>query len=158
MSYKINIGDKVPSFSLKDEEGIEITNEDLLGSPYVLYFYPKDDTPGCTLEACAFRDNIEDFNELDLMVFGISPDGPEAHRQFKDKYQLNFPLLCDENLDVARAFDVVTEKEKEGKKIKGIMRTTFVIDSSGIIRWIERPVSVEGHIERVLQVLRQGVR
>lgn len=153
MAYKINVGDKIPAFATIDHEGIEIESEDLLGSPFVLYFYPKDDTPGCTKEACSFRDAMEEFENLDTTVIGVSPDGAEAHNRFREKYGLNFTLLCDENFGLARKFDVLQEKEVQGEKTKGVMRTTFVVDSSGTIRWIERPVSVEGHTERVIDAL-----
>jgi thioredoxin-dependent peroxiredoxin len=155
VDYKLNIGDKLPKFAGKDHNGYEYTSMDLVGNPLVLYFYPKDDTPGCTTEACSFRDNIEDLNNLDALVIGISPDGPESHKQFIQKHQLNITLLCDENLEICRKFDVVREKEKDGKKVNAVERSTFVIDPQGYIGWIERPVNVEGHTDRVIEAIKE---
>jgi peroxiredoxin Q/BCP len=146
MTYSVNVGDTIPSFKIKDNEGYEVTDDDLVGSPLVIYFYPKDDTPGCTKEACSFRDHIEQFDGLDTLVIGVSPDNGESHEQFSAKYNLNFTLLSDPNLEICRKFDV-------RKGVMGIERTTFVIDGEGIIRWIERPVTVGGHVERVIQAL-----
>ncbi len=158
MTNSIKVGDSMPSFSIHDDEGIEIDSQDLLGSPFVLYFYPKDDTPSCTLEACSFRDNFEKLDELNTMVIGVSPDSAESHANFRHKFGLNFTLFCDHQLELARKFDAVQEKEVDGKKKLAILRSTFIIDSSGIIRWIEKPVSVEGHIERVLAAVRQNIK
>ncbi len=158
MSYELNVGDKIPAFSIKDHEGLEIDSDDLIGSPFVLYFYPKDDTPGCTKEACSFRDNMPQLDDLDTLVIGVSPDSADSHVKFMQKYGLNFTLLCDEQLELARKFGAVQEKEKDGQKMLAILRATFVVDSSGTIRWLEKPVSVEGHTERVLQALSQGIR
>jgi len=153
MSYKI--GDKIPFFSLKDQHGEEVTSDDLIGSPFVLYFYPKDDTPGCTKEACSFRDKMEDLDQIDALVIGVSPDDPSSHANFIKKYGLNFTLLSDERLELARHFDAIQEKELEGKKSLSILRSTFIIDSSGTIVWKEQPVAVDGHTERVLEALHQ---
>ncbi len=146
MTGSIKIGDTIPDFSIKDYDGIEIESEDLIGSPFVLYFYPKDDTPGCTLQACAFRDNMDIFDNLETTVLGVSADSAESHHNFIKKHNLNFTLLCDENLDLARKFGVIQENGER----TGILRSTFVIDAAGIVRWIENPVTVEGHAERVL--------
>lgn len=145
MDYKINIGDTVPEFKTKDYEGFELDSNDLIGSPFVLYFYPKDDTPGCTREACSFRDNMERLDELDTLVIGVSPDDAESHAKFIEKHHLNFTLLCDSNLALAKKFDVI----QDGK----IERSTFIIDADGLIQWIERPVNVEGHTERVVKAV-----
>ena len=142
MTYKLNVGDKMPYFRCKDEEGIEVTKDDVIGSPVVIYFYPKNDTPTCTLEACNFRDNIARLEETDTLVIGVSPDTMESHQQFIDKHELNFTLLADANKEMCNAFDVF----RDGK----IERTTFVINPDGVISWIERPVNVDGHIDRVL--------
>jgi peroxiredoxin Q/BCP len=146
MTNEIKIGDKIPEFSTKSYDGIEIDNEDLLGSPFVLYFYSKDDTPGCTSQACSFRDKMDMFYELDTTVIGVSPDNAESHAKFIQKHNLNFLLLCDENRDVARKFGVIPEGDK-----KGTVRSTFIVDAAGIVRWMEKPVIVEGHAERVLE-------
>lgn len=158
MAGQIKVGDRIPSFSVHDHEGMEIDDEDLIGSPFVLYFYPKDDTPGCTKEACSFRDNMEKLDHLDTLVIGVSPDNAVSHSQFIEKHDLNFTLLCDENLALARKFDAIQEKEVGGKKTQGILRSTFVADSEGIIRWIEKPVNVEGHADRVIKVVEQLVQ
>lgn len=145
MSYKVNVGDPVPTFAIRDNDGYQLTNEDLVGSPVVLYFYPKDETPGCTKEACDFRDQMDQLDALDALVIGISPDNAQSHAKFTTNHELNFTLLSDLNLEMARAFDAVRNNNIE--------RTTFVIDSSGIIRWIERPVNISGHVERVINAV-----
>lgn len=151
----MKIGDKIPHFSVKDYDGIELESEDLIGSPFVLYFYPKDDTPGCTTEACSFRDNMELFDDLETTVIGVSPDSADSHQRFIQKHNLNFTLLCDETLDLARKFGATQEKNSGDKKTTGILRSTFVVDATGIIRWIEQPVSVDGHSERVFKAVQQ---
>lgn len=155
MDYKINVGDAVPQFKVKDYEGFDITDEDLIGNPLVIYFYPKDDTPGCTKEACSFRDNFQKLFDLNTLVLGVSPDNIDSHRRFIDKHKLNFTLLSDEKLEMCKKFDVVREKHSpDGKTTQAIERTTFVIDPDGIVAWIERPVNVEGHTERVLEAVK----
>lgn len=154
MQYKINVGDRIPRFKAKDQEGFEYTEEDLLGGPTVIYFYPKDDTPGCTKEACSFRDHLPNFDTLSVVVLGVSPDHANSHQAFIQKHKLNFTLLCDEHLDLAKKFDVLREKVIEGKKTHTFERTTFVVDAQGVIRWIERPVAVDKHVERVLEALK----
>lgn len=149
MTHIPEVGDKIPDFVVCDYEGIELESEDLIGSPFVLYFYPKDDTPGCTKEACAFRDAMDIFDDCETTVIGVSPDSAEAHTKFIQKHKLNFTLLCDEDLSMARKFGAIQENGT------GILRSTFIIDARGIIRWIERPVSVEGHAERVITALKQ---
>lgn len=148
MAQSIKIGDIIPDFTAHDHEGMEIEAEDLIGSPFVLYFYPKDDTPGCTKEACSFRDNMDALNDLETLVIGVSPDNAISHNKFIEKHDLNFTLLCDENLSLARKFNVLKDNQS-------IIRSTFVVDASGIIRWIEQPVNVEGHAQRVLQAVQQ---
>lgn len=155
MSYKLNFGDKMPVFKAKDSTGHTFSSDDLLGGPVVIYFYPKDDTPGCTKEACSFRDNLERLDDYDAILIGISPDGAQSHESFIENHQLNFTLLTDESLDLSRKFDVIREKEVNGKMVSSLERTTFVIDARGIISWIERPVDVEGHTERVLNALQE---
>lgn len=147
MTYKVNVGDPLPTFKIKDSEGYELTDEDLLGSPVVLYFYPKDSTPTCTQEACEFRDNMEQLDVLDALVIGISPDNSASHDKFTLEHDINFTLLPDEQLILSRKFDVWHNDRVE--------RTTFVIDSDGIIQWIERPVNVPGHIHRVIDAVKK---
>lgn len=149
MGNRINIGDYIPEFMAVDQEGFEITDEDLLGANVVLYFYPKDDTPSCTKQACGFRDTMEEIEDMDAVVIGVSADDETSHQKFTEKYGLNFTLLSDPKMEMARAFDVV--REKDGRSV--IERTTFVIDSEGEIRWMERPVNVDGHSERVIEAL-----
>jgi thioredoxin-dependent peroxiredoxin len=155
MEHTLKIGDKIPRFSVRDYEGIELESDDLIGNPFVLYFYPKDDTPGCIMEACSFRDKMEIFDHLDTLVIGISPDSPESHQTFIKKHHLNFTLLCDETMDVAKKFGAIQEKVNGDKRGRGILRSTFVIDAAGIVRWIEQPVSIDGHSERVLAAVEQ---
>lgn len=148
MTYSVNVGDTIPAFKNIDKYNEELTDEDLIGNPVVIYFYPKDDTPGCTKEACSIRDNIKRLEALDVIVIGVSPDNEESHEKFAEKYNLNFTLLADKKLDLCKKFDV-----KSG--MLGIERTTFVIDEEGIIRWIERPVSVSGHVDRIIEALEE---
>lgn len=142
----LEIGQKVPPFKAKDFVDDMITEDDFLGSPVVIYFYPKDDTPGCTKEACSFRDAMPKLEHKNVMVVGISPDSPSSHQNFIDKHNLNFPLIADEDLSLAKLFGVLKPKEGGGFSL---IRSTFVCDSEGIIRWVESPVQVEGHVERV---------
>ncbi|MBS4167721.1 peroxiredoxin [Parachlamydia sp. AcF125] len=157
MQYKINVGDGLPRLKAKDQEGFEVTEEDLIGSPLVLYFYPKDDTPGCTKEACEFRDRMEDLDKLNTLVVGVSPDNEESHQKFISKHKLNFTLLCDDNLELAHKFDTLRDTIENGQAVRIPERTTFVIDSDGIIRWIERPVKLEGHFDRVYRAVQKVV-
>lgn len=155
MDYKISVGDAIPQFTAKDQEGFEITTEDLYGSPILLYFYPKDGTPGCTAQACAYRDSKVRLDAHDIIVMGVSSDGKDSHQKFMQNYQLDFTLLTDENFTISKKFDVYREK-KTGKEQKPeIERTAFLIDRDGIIQWLERPVIQEGHVERVLEAIKK---
>jgi len=145
----LTVGDKIPSFTAKDEYNETFNCADLIGSPFVIYFYPKDDTPGCTIEACSFRDNIEHLDNLDTVVIGVSPDSPESHQKFIHKHELNFTLLCDEKLDLATKFGAV----EDANGIKKIVRSTFLVDGEGILRWLEKPVNVTGHTDRVIKAI-----
>lgn len=149
----LNVGSKIPAFKAMDYEEMEITNDDLVGSPFVLYFYPKDDTPGCTKEACSFRDTLETFDELNIQVIGVSPDNAASHARFAEKHRLDFPLLCDEKLELAKKFGATEEKVVEGAPKTSIVRSTFLVDGTGTVRWIEKPVNVEGHAHRVLEAI-----
>ncbi|MBA3239565.1 MAG: peroxiredoxin [Parachlamydiaceae bacterium] len=153
MGNQLKIGDKIPDFTSKDQEGNRILASDLLGSSLVIYFYPMDDTPGCTTEACAFRDYQRSLQDLDCRVVGISPDGLQSHQKFVEKHNLNFTLLSDEQLEVCKKFDVLNAKEDRSGAKPQIERTTFIVDAKGIIRWIEKPVVVEGHVNRVIEAL-----
>jgi len=150
-SLKIN--DKAPSFTLLSTEGKEISLEDFRGKKVVLYFYPKDNTPGCTKEACSFRDNLLRLKKKGAVVIGISADSIDSHEKFKRKYDLNFPLLSDENKNVLKAYGVWKKKTMMGKSYMGIERTTFIIDEAGKISMIFPKVKVDSHVDEVLKVL-----
>lgn len=150
MASKLKVGDSIPSFTVKDSEGESVTKDDLIGSPFVIYFYPKDDTPGCTAEACEYRDQMEAFDDMDILVVGVSPDKAESHKKFSDKHNLNFPLLCDEKLEMATKFGAVKQKP-DGSL--GIERSTYLFDDEGKVLWIEQPVKVEGHVDRVIEAV-----
>lgn len=147
------IGSLIPIFEAQDSKGKKIYPDLFMGYPFILYFYPKDETPGCTTEACAFRDIKEQFNQLDAHVIGISPDSNASHNQFIAKHDLNFSLISDPHYELCSLFGVWEEKKAVGQTKWGVTRTTFIVDGKGIIRWIEKPVQVEGHVQRVLQEL-----
>jgi len=149
----IEAGQKAPAFSLYADDGTKVRLADLQGSPVVLYFYPKDDTPGCTREACAFRDQKAALKKLGAKVFGISPDDVESHVKFRDKYDLNFPLLADLEHKIAEKYGAWREKNMYGKKSRGIQRSTFVIDAAGKVAKVWKSVKVDGHDEKVLEAL-----
>ena len=149
----LNTGDKAPEFSLKSDEGKKVSLKDLKGKKVILYFYPKDDTSGCTAEACSFRDNIKIFQKKNTVVIGVSKDDTKSHQKFKKKYDLPFTLLSDENVDMLKKYDVWKEKSMYGRKYMGIVRTTFVIDEKGKIQEIFNNVKVEGHTKEILDKL-----
>lgn len=140
-----------PEFSLADQHGKTVSNSDLWGAMAIVYFYPKDDTSGCTLEACAFRDGLPRFSGA--RVIGVSPDPVKSHRKFADKYGLNFTLLADPDRKLIQACDLWVEKTLYGKKYMGVERTTFLLDESGTIAKIWRKVKPEGHAEEVRAAL-----
>lgn len=148
----LKIGDKAPDFSLMSNEG-PVSLKDLNGKKVILFFYPKDDTSGCTSEACSFRDNIDVINNKNAVVIGVSKDSIESHRKFREKYELPFQLLSDENLDMIKGYDVWKEKTNYGKKYMGIVRTTFIIDENGTIQNIYNNVKVDGHTKEILEKL-----
>lgn len=154
MAAELEVGDKAPDFSLPDQEGRMVSLKDLRGKQVVLYFYPKDDTPGCTKEACGFRDSFTPIQKAEAIILGVSLDGQESHRKFIAKYQLPFSLLCDEDAGVSRAYGVYKQKNMYGKKHWGIERSTFVIDRDGKLKAIFRRVKVDGHVEEVLAALK----
>jgi thioredoxin-dependent peroxiredoxin len=155
MSDWLSEGDKAPAFTLQADDGSQVKLADLKGSPVVLYFYPADDTPGCTKEACAFRDRAAELKKLGAKVYGVSPDDVASHVKFKDKYQLNFPLLADPDHAVAEKFGAWREKNMYGQKKMGIARSTFLIDKEGVIRKAWKAVKVDGHDEQVIESLQQ---
>jgi peroxiredoxin Q/BCP len=126
-------GDAAPDFTLRDDSGATVSLSDLRGRSVVVYFYPKDDTPGCTAQACSIRDHWDEFSNVDALVFGISPDGVESHARFREKFSLPFPLLADPDHHVAEQFDVWVEKNNYGKRAMGIKRSSFVIGPDGRI-------------------------
>ena len=154
MAKEPAVGDKAPEFSLKDQEGQVVTLKSLKGKQVVLYFYPKDDTPGCTKEACGFRDSMGPIRKAGAVVLGVSLDGEESHRKFIAKFALPFPLLCDEDAAISKAYAVYKEKNMYGKKYWGIERSTFVIGSDGKLKAIFPKVKVDGHVEEVLAALK----
>ena len=149
----LTIGNKAPEFSLYSDEDKLISLNDLRGKRVILYFYPKDDTPGCTKEACDFRDNISSFEDKNTIVLGVSKDSVRKHQRFKEKYKLPFTLLADENGDICEAYGVLDKKSLFGKTFLGIQRSTFLIDENGIIQAIWRKVKVNDHLKQVLDEL-----
>ncbi len=145
------IGDKAPDFTLATDGGGKVKLADLKGKPVVLYFYPKDDTSGCTKQACGFNDNLPDFSKLKAEIIGVSKDTEASHDKFKKKYGLKFKLGADPELKTIQAYGVWVEKSLYGRKYMGIDRSTFLIDAKGIIRAIWRKVKVPGHVEKVLE-------
>jgi peroxiredoxin Q/BCP len=146
-------GSKAPAFSLTDDAGGTVSSASLAGKPYVLYFYPKDDTPGCTKEACDFRDNLRAFNDQKLRVLGVSPDDPTRHAKFKQKYGLTFTLLSDTEKTLANAYGVWVEKQNYGRTYMGVERSTFLVDKSGKVTKVWHRVRVPGHVADVLASL-----
>lgn len=147
----LKVGDMAPDFTLTTDGGGSISLKELKGKTVVLYFYPRDDTPGCTAEACAFRDSLPDFSKVKAEVVGISRDSVGSHDKFKRKFKLPFPLASDEDGKVTEAYGVWVEKSMYGKKYMGVERATFLIDGKGVIRDIWRKVKVEGHTDEVLE-------
>ncbi len=145
------IGTKAKNFTLPDQEGILHTLEDYLGQWVVLYFYPKDDTPGCTIEACQFRDNFPKFTKTKAVVFGVSVDAVKKHAKFATKYRLPFTLLADEEKKVVELYSVWSKKKFMGREYMGILRTSFLIDPTGRIAKVYENVKPDGHAEEVLQ-------
>lgn len=149
----VEIGKKAPAFAMKTDGGGKISSSELKGKNVVLYFYPKDDTSGCTAQACGFRDNHAAFKKLDAVVIGVSRDSVESHDRFKKKYDLNFALGSDESGTVTEAYGVWIEKNMYGKKYMGIERATFLIDGEGTLRGMWRKVKVPGHVEEVAKAI-----
>jgi peroxiredoxin Q/BCP len=146
-------GRPAPTFTLESDGGESVSLDSLRGRPVVLYFYPKDDTPGCTVQACGIRDAWREFEERGAVVLGVSPDNAESHVKFRDKYGLPFTLLADEDHSVAEAYDVWVEKNMGGKTFMGVERSTFVIDADGNVAKIMRRVKPDTHADDVLAAL-----
>ena len=147
----VSEGDKAPAFSMPTDGGRTVSLKDLKGQNVVLYFYPKDNTPGCTKEACAFRDLMPDFSGIDAAIIGVSKDSVKKHDNFKAKFELPFTLASDEDGAVCGAYGTWVEKSMYGKKFMGIERATFLIDGKGVVRKVWRKVKVAGHAEDVLE-------
>ncbi len=149
----IDEGTVAPDFELASDDGSAVRLSDLRGKPVVLYFYPKDDTPGCTAQACGIRDAWGEFEERGAVVLGVSPDSETSHVRFKEKYGLPFTLLADEDHAVSEAYGVWVEKNMAGKHYMGVERSTFVIDADGNVRTVMRRVKPDTHTEQVLEAL-----
>ncbi len=149
----LQTGDPIPEFALASTQGGEVSSMSLRGKRYVLYFYPKDDTPGCTTEACNFRDNLPHFNDTGTPVYGVSPDDLTAHQKFIAKYALNFPLLADPDHKLIEAVGAWVEKSMYGKKYMGVQRSTFVVGPDGRIEKVWPKVTPDGHAQEVLEYL-----
>lgn len=154
MAKELQVGEQAPEFTLPTGTGTQVSLKNLKGKQVVLYFYPKDDTPGCTREACGFRDSMKALDKAGAVVLGASMDDADSHRQFIDKYGLPFPLLCDTSGSVTKAYGVYKKKNMYGKIHWGIERSTFVIDEAGTLKAIFRRVKVDGHVDEVLAALK----
>jgi thioredoxin-dependent peroxiredoxin len=157
MSDWLEVGSKAPAFMMVSDSGKKTKLSEFKGKPVVLYFYPKDDTPGCTKEACAFRDASDQLKSFGAIVLGVSPDDEASHAKFRDKYSLNFQLLADPDHSVAELYGAWREKNMYGKKSMGVQRSTYLIDGDGKIAKVWKKVSVDGHDAAVLEALREVV-
>ena len=153
MATTLKAGDKAPDFTSKDQNGEEITLANFKGKTVILYFYPKDDTPGCTAEACDFRDNYQSLIGKGYEVIGISTDDSKSHKKFETKYSLPFPLIADEDKSINEAYGVWAEKNMYGKKYMGTARTTFIIDADGIIKQVIEKVDTKNASQQVLNLV-----
>ena len=149
----LRTGDQAPDFTATADGGETVKLKDLRGKKVVLYFYPKDNTPGCTQEACDFRDSIARFSRKGVVVLGVSPDSVRSHEKFKAKFDLPFALLADEDHEIAEAYGAWREKSMYGRKYMGIVRSTFVIDEKGKIAEVHEKVTVKGHVDQLLGTL-----
>jgi peroxiredoxin Q/BCP len=154
-TFPMQLGKKVEDFTLPDQDGNPIKLSSFKGSPVVLFFYPKADTPGCTIEACGFRDHFKKLQKAGVVVLGISRDTVKAQKKFADKYDLQYPLLADADQTICNRFGVIVEKNMYGKKVTGIERTTFVIGPDQKLLHIFSKVKPEGHAEEVLALLKK---
>ena len=154
MSKELAVGDKAPELAIPDQDEKKVSLKDFKGKQVVLYFYPKDDTPGCTKESCEFRDSESQILRAGAVILGVSLDGKESHQKFIEKFGLPFPLLSDEDAAISKTYGVYKEKNMYGRKYWGIERSTFVIDTEGKLKTIFRKVKVDGHVDEVLTALR----
>ena len=149
----LQVGDKAPNFTLPNENGELVSLEDLRGKSVIVYFYPKDSTPSCTKEACSFRDTIEQYEEKNTVILGISKDSQKSHKNFKEKFNLPFPLLSDPEGDVIKAFGAWGEKKMYGKTYEGILRYTYLLDEEGVVKEIITKVQTGTHGADVLELI-----
>jgi thioredoxin-dependent peroxiredoxin len=149
------LGKRAPRFELADQNGERVSESSLGGALYVLYFYPKDDTPGCTREACDFRDGLGAFRRIGVRVVGVSPDSTASHARFREKYSLPFTLLSDADKVLAKAYGAWVKKQNYGREYMGIQRSTFLVDARGVVRRAWRSVKVDGHVDQVLDAVRE---
>ncbi|QDV63703.1 thioredoxin-dependent thiol peroxidase [Crateriforma conspicua] len=154
MADWIEAGTKAPAFTLPNADGNKVKLSDLKGQPVVVYFYPKDDTPGCTKEACAFRDRYGELTDLGVQLLGVSGDTAESHQDFRDKYDLPFPLLVDKDHKMSEKYGAYREKNMYGKKSMGIQRSTFLIDADGKVAKVWKRVRVDGHDDQVIEAVK----
>ena len=145
----LNIGDKAPDFNLKDQNGNDVSLDSLKGKRVILYFYPKDDTPGCTVEACNFSDDFSLYTDRNTVILGVSPDGEQSHQKFIKKFDLPYSLLCDEDHSVAEKYGAWGEKNMYGRKYMGIIRTTVQLDKDGIIEQVYEKVKAKIHSKEI---------
>ena len=155
-NIRLNPGDPAPEFTLTDDKGDTVSLADFRGSAVVVYFYPRANTPGCTTEACDFRDESAGFNDAGITVLGISPDKPEKLAAFRADHDLNFPLLSDSDKSTMRAWGAFGEKKNYGKIVQGVIRSTFLVDAEGNIEKAWYNVRAKGHVQRVLRELNLG--
>jgi peroxiredoxin Q/BCP len=148
-------GDKAPSFSVLDQNALKHESKQLKGQRYLVYFYPKDSTPGCTTQACGLQSDLEQFNALDIAVFGVSMDSVASHKKFADKYDLHFPLLADTEKQLIEAYGVWIEKSMYGKKYMGISRSSFLIGANGKVEQVWEKVNTKTHAQDVLDFINQ---
>ncbi|APT83311.1 thioredoxin-dependent thiol peroxidase [Corynebacterium ammoniagenes] len=150
---RLEVGDTAPAFSLQDDAGNTVSLSDYAGKRVVVYFYPRANTPGCTTEACDFRDAMEQLNDSDVAVIGISPDEPDALAKFREDHDLNFPLLSDPEKETLTAYGAFGEKNNYGKKVQGVIRSTFVVEPDGKIGAAKYNVKATGHVARIIKEL-----
>ena len=158
IAVAISINDKAPEFTLPDQNGKEVSLKDFRSSYVVLYFYPRADTPGCTVEACEFRDAYKKIEKTGAVILGISPDTPKAQKKFEEKYTLPFTLLADADKKVCNLYGMMQEKNMYGKKVMGVARTTFIIRPDGRVKHIFHKVKPQGHAEEVLEYLKSAMK
>lgn len=150
----LNVGDQAPDFTLKSDAGEDVSLSALRGKPVILYWYPRDDTPGCTVEACSFRDAYAEFQQAGAVVLGVSTDDTRSHEKFKTKFSLPFPLLSDPDHQVAEQYGVWGLKKFMGREFEGINRITYLIDENGVVKQVWPKVKPEGHADEILQALK----